>query len=460
MRTFPRTLLQRALALVAALALCVPTTAQAVEAPDPGTRLWVTHYAGTTRGSVDEVLALTTSPEGTRVYVPGYSSSANGEFAVLAYRALTGERLWRATFPFADGQVIWDVQDVLATRDRVVATVALLDRGDRMAAVAFDAETGHAAWLWADAHRSIATDLKAGGGLIVVAGNEGRFRDRDRVVVGLRAASGRRIWHRVVRDDDGNAYAEGLILDRGVAYVTGGTETETDWNIRTTAYVAADGETLWNDTLGGLSSATIAGLTPDGAGLVVAGTRWGATTVDRWGVVRYDTATGTHDPLRALAPAYPGDVWEITTDADASTVFFAGAAPVQDAAAAAVDVATGEPDWTVFPDDGPDDGVVGIVASPTEPILFLTGYTASDGDYVWRTSALDQTTGAELGAMCTRGRRTATDSRGRSPSTVTAHGSSSAATPTCGVTTTTRRSLTWRRERTRNGPDPGGPARS
>ena len=117
--------------------------------------------------------------------------------------------------------------------------------------------------------------------------------------------------------------------------------------------------------------------------------------------MRYDTATGTHDPLRTLDPAYPGDVREITADADASTVFFAGvryvgAAPDQDAAVAAVDVATGDPDWAVSPDDGLDDGVVGVVASATEPVLFATGYTAPEGDYVWRTSALDQANGAEL----------------------------------------------------------------
>jgi hypothetical protein len=35
----------------------------------------------------------------------------------------------------------------------------------------------------------------------------------------------------------------------------------------------SSGEPLWNDTIGSLPSATIAGLTPDGAGLVVAGTR-------------------------------------------------------------------------------------------------------------------------------------------------------------------------------------------
>jgi outer membrane protein assembly factor BamB len=401
MRTFPRTPLRRTLVLAAALALCIPMTIQAVGAPLPGTRLWVEHYAGTTRGSVDEALALTTSPDGARVYVAGYSSTAPGGFAVLAYRARTGERLWRGTFPFADGQEIWGVSDVVATRDRVVATVALLDRGDRMAAVAFDADTGHAAWLWTNAHRSDATGLATNGGMIVVAGNEGPRRNGDRVVVGLRAASGRRVWHRIVRDDDGNAYAESLAVDRGIAYVTGGTETATGWNVRTTAYAAADGGALWNDTIGGLSSATIAGLTPDGAVLVVAGTRWGTTTVDRWGVVRYDTATGTHDPLRTLDPAYPGDVLEMTADADASTVFFAGvryvgAAPDQDAAVAAVDVATGDPDWAVSPDDGPDDGVVGVVASATEPVLFATGYTATDGDYDWRTSALDQANGAEL----------------------------------------------------------------
>lgn len=344
---------------------------------------------------------MTTSPDGSRLYVAGYSSTAPGEFAVLAYRARTGQRLWRGTFPFADGQEISGVPDIVATRDRVVATVALLDRGDRMAAVAFDAATGHAAWLWANARHSVATGLATGRRIVVVAGNEGPRRDRDRVVVGLRTATGRRIWRRVVRDDDGNASAEGLALDRGVAYVTGGTETGGGWNVRTTAYAIADGGTLWNDTIGGLSSATVAGLTPHGVGLVVAGTRWGTTAVDRWGVVCYDTATGTHDPRRTLDPAYPGDVWEITADADASTVFFAGArtvgaAPDQDAAVAAVDVETGDPDWAVSPDDGTDDGVVGIVASPSDPVLFVTGYTASDGDYVWRTSALDQATGAEL----------------------------------------------------------------
>ena len=58
-----------------------------------GARLWVKRYA---LGQDDEATALGVSPDGSQVYVTGYSYGSNtgADYATVAYDAATGARLW------------------------------------------------------------------------------------------------------------------------------------------------------------------------------------------------------------------------------------------------------------------------------------------------------------------------------------------------------------------------------
>ena len=319
----------------------------------------------------------------------------------MAYRASTGERLWRGHYPFGRDVVLTDVEDIVVSADgeRVVTSVSLLAPTARMAAVAFDAGSGRPEWLWTYPKKSTATGLAAGVGKIFLSGYAGPNKGRDRVVVALRAPTGRLAWKRVAHATAGSAIAEGLRFDGGGLFVTGGVETETGWTVRTNAYEARDGAGRWADTLHGLSSADVVGVSQDGATVVIAGVRYGETAVDRWGAVTYDAATGARGSVMKVDPKWAGQVFAMAADADATTVFFAGTregGANDDAAVGALDIATGGTDWTSFFDGGGNDGVIGLVASPTAPRLFAAAYVDVGGTYAWRTLGYDTTTGDEL----------------------------------------------------------------
>ena len=63
---------------------------------DTGAGLWVSRYTGLGGKRVDEGAALAVSPDGSRVFVTGWSSEGylNPDYATLAYDAATGAPLW------------------------------------------------------------------------------------------------------------------------------------------------------------------------------------------------------------------------------------------------------------------------------------------------------------------------------------------------------------------------------
>jgi hypothetical protein len=63
-----------------------------------GAKAWVKRYNGP--GNGEDHATLRVSPDGTEVFVTGYStgSTGGGDYATIAYNASTGARLWVARY--------------------------------------------------------------------------------------------------------------------------------------------------------------------------------------------------------------------------------------------------------------------------------------------------------------------------------------------------------------------------
>jgi hypothetical protein len=67
----------------------------------PGARLWVRRYngPGNNLGNDDVARSAAVSPDGSTVYVTGYSQgTSSDEYATIAYNAATGARLWASRY--------------------------------------------------------------------------------------------------------------------------------------------------------------------------------------------------------------------------------------------------------------------------------------------------------------------------------------------------------------------------
>jgi len=82
-------------ALVTGAVLALAAVAPAGSPGTGGGQLWTARYDG--RGLADEAFALAGSPDGSRVFVTGWSKGTipnSFEYATVAYDEATGARLW------------------------------------------------------------------------------------------------------------------------------------------------------------------------------------------------------------------------------------------------------------------------------------------------------------------------------------------------------------------------------
>lgn len=133
-----------------------------------GTELWASVYDGprssldaaTGSSSDDQATSLALSPDGTRIYVTGYSSAHTGTYvydlgmgaflsvyedATVAYDAITGAQIWVAS-ELADG---FAPSSLLVSPDgaRIYVTGGSTVNSRDYATVAFDAVTGTEKWI-------------------------------------------------------------------------------------------------------------------------------------------------------------------------------------------------------------------------------------------------------------------------------------------------------------------------
>jgi DNA-binding beta-propeller fold protein YncE len=267
-----------------------------------GAHLWASSYDGPSGGE-DQATALAMSPDGTKVFVTGPSEHApnNDDYATVAYDAATGARLWAARY---DGP--FDALDyptaIAASPDgsRVYVTGYSqlgVDPATGLqvfaaTTVAYDSATGARHWLatyqgparlW-----DIPTGLAVSGGRVyITARSNGASassdNDTDDATVAYDGATGSQLW--ASRYDSGTRdYPHALVAtpDGSRVYVTG----ERDWS----GAGGADAVTLGYDAASGVLdwSAVYATSTGDNeTGLSVA--------VDRAGDKVFVTGFGSDD---------------------------------------------------------------------------------------------------------------------------------------------------------------------
>ena len=209
-----------------------------------GMESWAKHYEGPGGYYLtDSPSDIAVSPTGNRVYVTGYVSSADdyGDYATVAYRASTGERVWARTYRGGG-------------------------RGDDVPGDDI----------------SYAIDVSPDGSIVVVTGESlgtDTTTAQDFATIAYDAATGKPIWvKRYGGPAQGYDVANAVVASQDTVYVTGGIQTDPstgEGKIATVAYRASDGSQLWAKRWGEPSAAAGFAVTVNTAGTrVFVGGTW------------------------------------------------------------------------------------------------------------------------------------------------------------------------------------------
>jgi DNA-binding beta-propeller fold protein YncE len=312
-----------------------------------GTILWTRTYDGS-GGASDEASSLAVSPDGTRVFVTGttYSSSADTDYATLAYDATTGATLWamRTSRPG------WDYPNaVAASPDGSTVFVTGKGQGD-YATVAYDAATGSTRWT-------------------TLYGASGRGGEAHSLAVS---------------PDGTRVFATGWIYPEFSAPLAHYDD------YATVAYDATTGAIVWTDLYDPGHSKDLAHATsvsPDGTRVFVTGESEMPATRKDYATIAYDAATGGRLWVRrftGLGGKREDEAYALGVSPDGDKVFVTGSSSTGYLASRIVtlayDAVSGSTLWLV-PYDGPadpaDDIPTSLAVSPDGARLFVAGSTSS-----------------------------------------------------------------------------------
>jgi hypothetical protein len=378
-----------------------------------GARLWTASYRGPAGDNFATAIAV--SPDGSRVFVTGYSVSAGGgtpDYATVAYAAATGARLWVARYNGPAGDAFPASLAVSPDGSAVFVTgySATTTGGFAYATVAYDAATGARRWVARYTGSAATGDSTASsvavspdGSTVFVTGSAATTTSvRDYATIAYAAATGARRW--VARYNGplnmgGYAGSVAVSPDGSAVFVTGSTAFKTStggfpvYSYGTVAYAAATGARLWvaryDGPFGGGSASSIA-VSPDGSAVFVTGTSAASATaaLAAYATVAYAAATGARLWVaRYNGPFNESSATQIVASPNGSEVFVTGSAVKvfqgigqYQYATVAYDAATGSRRWLrLYPDSNRYSPGVGIAASPDGSKVFVTGITAAPG---------------------------------------------------------------------------------
>ena len=312
---------------------------------------------------------MAVSPDGTRVFVTGYSARARtgpgGEFATIGYKTATGARLWARRYHGPAGGTA-DARSVAISPDgkTVFVTGAILNvqRTDEdYLTIAYQAATGAMRWIARydspgspSDDQAYAVAVSRDGRTVFVTGST-RSPDRPRgdgsTTIAYRAATGTRRWLAHYNGSGGRAVA---VSPRGRTVIITGTNGR---DYGTVAYRAADGTRLWarhHDGPAGsrdYGGATALAFSPDGSTVFVTGDSHDPGTPHpgvTYATIAYRAADGTQRWAVSDEPlASTGGAEAVAVSPDGRTVFVTG----NDYATVAYRAATGarlwaSPGWT------------------------------------------------------------------------------------------------------------------
>lgn len=399
--------------------MIVPANAESVAG---GARLWGERYDGA--ADDDQASAIVASPDGSKVFVTGFSNGSIAgfsDYATVAYDASTGAELWAKRYDGpAEGYDLARSIALSADGSKVFVTGSS-DGGPTSfdyATLAYDASTGGK--LWARRYTgpgeadSLPHSIAASpdGSAVVVTGETGvSTGGGDYATVAYDGSTGAKLWTK--RYDGPSA---GLDIARSVAvsptssavFVTGESSSGANRDFATLAYDASSGHRLWtaryDGPASGYDAASALAVSPDGSGIVVTGTSTGITSRD-YGTVAYDASTGGQVwTTRYNGPADGLDrASSIDATPGASAVYVTGRSTGTgtgtDFATVAYDSSTGDRVWTrrYNGTGNGNDSATSIAGSVDGSKVFVTGFSLeTSGSCFCATIAYESSAGARL----------------------------------------------------------------
>ena len=389
----------------------------AASAGSSGQRLWVQRYNGPANGSEDD-RAMAVSHDGNTVFVAGSSAgtSSGYDYALVAYRAATGARLWVKRY---NGPANGDDVAVAVAVSPGGSTVFVTGysrgtaSGYDYATVAYRASTGK--MLWAKRYNGpasradTATSLAVSSAAVFVTGSSmGTDHVAHYATVAYRATTGTQLWaERYHGPGVGSDYARSVTVNPSGTrvFVTGtsnGKTTHTDY--ATLAYRALTGARLWVKRYNspgagyGYDEASAMAINPAGTVLYVTGNSHAVNSGGSYTTVAYRTSTGA----RLWANRYNGASAPaaIAVNPSGTSVFVTGFRNSAPSSFYFVTVAynatTGTRTWVdrYAPEGG---GIAySLAVSPSGSKVFVAGFTTNLEHGKYATIAYRATTGARL----------------------------------------------------------------
>jgi hypothetical protein len=386
----------------------------------PGAQLWAKTYNGSSTGS-EGANDLAVSPDASRVFVTGLSYSritGNYDFATVAYDAATGTKLWSKRFNNPDDGYDNAVAVVVSPDGGEVYVAGESEAADaNFAIVAYDAATGTK--LWAErsmtgTDRTNAFAVSPDGSTLYTAGGfEGPF-STDYTTAAFDAATGSRLWSKRY-DKGGEDQPEAIALapDGSTLFVTGwssdATQPGTYYDYATLAYDAATGARHWVQRYTGVGGILIdlayaIGVSEDGGSVFVTGESTSADGDGDLATVAYDTSAGAKEWARRYDGTGHDRDAGFDMSVSGSDVYISGittgTSTGRDYGMWAYDAASGMLGWAKrysgesnINDDVAND--VGV--SPDGSVMYVTGQSAAaDGFLDYTTVASDASTGSRL----------------------------------------------------------------
>ena len=340
---------------------------------------WVSTYNGPGNG-YDRAVGIVTSPDGTRVYITGASTSASGDldFATIAYASDTGAQLWLSRY---DGPAHRNDQPYGFGPGRQIA-------------------------------------ISADGTTIFVVGLSARADgNNDFLTIAYRASDGTQLWvsrYSTPLDSEGTSLV--LSGDGKRLYVTGysaiasASNGAANYDFATIAYEAATGDQLWLARYEGPAAfwdvpyAIGVGnvLQQDGSRreqVFVTGRSNGASSDNSaadFATAAYDGLTGSQLWVaRYNGPANDRDLaYGLVVSPDGSSVFVTGesAGNGADYATICYDALTGAQRWLARYDNGSDDLPLDVAISPDGTRIAVTGFSLNPVEGIGFNPLRDATT--------------------------------------------------------------------
>jgi hypothetical protein len=383
-----------------------------------GARVWLQRYNGS-GNAMDEGLAVGVSPDGTAVFVTGSSAGATSDdYVTLAFDASTGAPLWSKRYNApAGGDDLANSLGISPDGTKVFVTgwsfTSTANASDYVT-VAYDASTGDKLWVGRyngpgnGYDHALALGVSPDGAAVFVTGSAPSANgDQDYATAAFDAATGAPLW--ATRYDDpghGDDIGHDVAVspDSSALYVTGASHGSSGGkDYATVAYDAVTGAPRWvrrYTGTGGSDVATSVDVSPDGSKLFVTGGSVGSTSGTDYATVAYDAAIGAVAWTRRYngpGNAFDRGAW-VAVSPDTSDVFVTGrsvgSTSAQDIATVGYNGSTGATLWARRyngPGNSYDIGYA-LAPSPDGSQLFVAGTSVgstSSWDFVTLAYGLD-----------------------------------------------------------------------